>query len=175
MVETKFQTSFIPKKPLVQDSPSSGGGMSLFLLISILVFLTSLGIAGYVFLENQYLIQQITSEQAIITKNKSSFDTVTIDNIVSLNSRITIAQALLNKHVAVSPVFAFLQKATLQNVRFKDFTFNANGKDANGNNMIAIQMSGQARDFQTVASQADQFGKQIGEILFYNQRFQILF
>jgi hypothetical protein len=158
MVETKFQTSFIPKKSLMQEGTSTKSNVSLFLLLSILIFLVSLGIAGYVFLENQYLIAQINAAQQTITKNKSSFDTTTIDSIVELNSRINIAQTLLDNHVAVSPIFNFLQQATLKNVRFKDFNFSSDGKDANGNNVVSIKMSGQARDFETVASQADEFG-----------------
>ena len=70
MAETKFQTSFIPKKPLMQEGTGSKTGMSIFLLISILIFLASIGIAGYVFLENKFLAQQITTEQQTITKNQ---------------------------------------------------------------------------------------------------------
>lgn len=157
MVETKFQTSFIPKKPLVETGSGSRSSVSLFLLISILIFLASLGIGGYIFLENQLLIKNITDEQAVISKNKTSFDATTIDSIVELNSRINVAQTLLSRHVAVSPIFAFFQQTALKNVRFKDFGFSANGKNADG--QISVKMSGQARDFETVASQADEFGK----------------
>ncbi len=160
MVETKFQTSFIPKKPLSVET-SQKTGISLFLLISILAFLVSLGIGAYVFLENKILIQKITAEKQTIETNRSGLvtDSVTIESIVELNSRINVANKLLDSHVAVSPIFNFLQKITLKNVRFKDFAFSATSKDANGQSVVGITMAGQARDFETVAAQADEFGK----------------
>ena len=59
----------------------------------------------------------------------------------------------------VTPVFNFLQQATLKSVRFKNFSFSSAGKDASGANRVSIQMSGVATDWETVASQADEFGK----------------
>jgi hypothetical protein len=156
MPEVKFQTSFIPKKPIAEEKPKRG--MSLFLFLSILVFFVAVGIAGYVYLEKQLLIKNITGAQNVISTNKGSFDTATIDSIVELNARIGAAQTLLGNHVSISPVFNFLNQATLVNVRFKDFTFSG-GTDSSGQQTVSIKMDGTAKDFQTVALQAAEFGK----------------
>ncbi len=132
--------------------------MSLFLFLSILVFFVAVGIAGYVYLEKQLLIKNITGAQNVISTNKGSFDTATIDSIVELNARIGAAQTLLGNHVSISPVFNFLNQATLVNVRFKDFTFSG-GTDSSGQQTVSIKMDGTAKDFQTVALQAAEFGK----------------
>lgn len=160
-METKFQTSFIPKKPVVMAEQSSSRGMGLFLLLSIVIFLVSLGLAGYVFLEKNLLIQNITKNKDIIEQNKSGLveNSVTVESLVNLNSRINVANILLSKHTAISPIFDFLQQTTLKSVRFKNFTFSAMGKSEAGTSRVSVQMSGQARDWETVASQADEFGK----------------
>ena len=99
--------------------------------------------------------------QTTIEANKSGLvsDSITIESLVELNSRINVAKDLLSKHIAVSPVFNFLQKGTLKSVRFKNFNFTSSGKDTTGANQVSVQMSGQAMDWETIASQADEFGK----------------
>lgn len=160
-MEPKYQTSFIPKKPVTTVGPTRSGGISLLLLVSVIIFLISLGLAGYVFLEKNLLIQKIKENQTTIEANKSGLvsDSITIETLVELNSRINVAKNLLDKHIAVSPVFDFLQKGTLESVRFKNFNFTSSGKDASGVGKMSVQMSGQARDWETIASQADEFGK----------------
>ena len=160
-METKYQTSFIPKSPVVSVGSRRSGGMGLFLVLSIVVFLISLGLAGYVFLEKSLLIKKIQADQSTIEANKNGLisDSVTIESLVELNSRINVANELLDKHVAVSPIFNFLQQRTLKSVRFKNFNFSSTGRSETDTNKISVQMAGVARDWETVASQADEFGR----------------
>ncbi len=160
-MEPKYQTSFIPKKPITATGQVRSGGTSLLLLVSIIIFLVSLGLGGYVLLEKNILIQKISADQATIETNKSGLvsDSITVESLVQLNSRINVAKVLLSKHVAISPIFNFLQTATLKSVRFKNFTFSAATKNTDGTTKISVQMSGVAKDWETVASQADEFGK----------------
>jgi len=157
-MDTKFQTSFIPKAPIVQARKAKSG-ISFFLLVSIIIFFVSLGLGAWVFLEKKILIQEITSEQATITQNKNGLisDSNTVESIIDLDNRINVAKALLANHVSISPIFAFLQQVTLQDVRFNSFTFSSAGKDANGNDTVGVEMTGVARDWESVASQADEF------------------
>jgi len=156
-MDPKFQTSFIPKKPVLGTRPHAP--ISLFLLVSMLAFFVTVGIGGYVFLEKKLLIQQITSEQTQITQNKNGLisDEATIENIVELNNRIAVAGTLLNNHVAIEPIFNFLQQATLPNVRFTNFSFTTNAGSGNAGPTVQVLLSGLARDWETVASQADEF------------------
>jgi hypothetical protein len=150
----------MPKKSVGMSSrPTSG--MSVLLLISMLIFFVSVGIGGWVFLEKKILVQRITDEQKVIESNKNGLisDGITIDSIVLLDSRINLAKQLLAKHTDITPVFDFLQKATLKNVQFKTFAFSSAGQSADGKSGVGIQLSGQGRDFESVAVQADEFGK----------------
>jgi hypothetical protein len=157
-MDPKFQTSFIPKKAMAETTYRSG--ISLFMLLSIIIFLVTLGIAGYVYLEKQSLVKNILYEQDLIKQNKGSFNSGTIENIVTLDSRINTATVLLHNHIAVTPIFDLLSKRTLKNVRFKDFTFTNNLKSQSGTSGLGISMSGTALSWETLASQADEFGKQ---------------
>ena len=157
-METKFQTSFIPKKS-VTESVSSRPAVGLLLLIAIILLLISLSVAGWVYLEKQTLISYIGKDKIKIEANKSNFETATIEDTVRLDSRIKVANELIAKHLSVSPIFSFIEARTLKNVRFKSFIFSANGTDSAGNHILKIDMSGQAKNFETLASQADEFGK----------------
>ena len=157
-MDQKFQTSFIPKSPIIQ-AKGTKSKISFFLLISIIIFFIAIGLAAWVFLEKKILVQQITSEQNTITTNKTGLvsDSDTVESIIDLDNRINVAKTLLAQHVAVSPVFAFLEQATLQDVRFNSFTFSSLGKDANGNNAVEVELAGVGRDWESVASQEDEF------------------
>lgn len=143
----------------MMQTRSTRSSIGIFLLVSIIVFFVSLGLAAYVFLEKKLLIQDITTEQNTIASNQTGIvsDTDTVQNIIDLNSRIIVGNQLLANHVAISPVFAFLQEVTLQDVRFNNFVFSSAGKDANGNATVQVQLAGVARDWESVASQEDEF------------------
>jgi hypothetical protein len=160
-MEPKYQTSFIPKKPVMTTGQSQSGGMSLLLLVSLIIFLISLGLAGYVYLEKNILVKSIETNIATIEQNKSGLtsDSLTIESLVELNNRINVAKDILSRHVAISPIFSFLQQTTLKSVRFKNFNFSVSGKDTSGLNKVSVQMSGIATNWETVALQADEFGK----------------
>jgi len=157
-METKFQTSFIPKKPIVEEQ-RSGSGLSLFLLIPIIIFLVSLGLMGWVYMQKKILVQKISETKISIDERKSSFEPETIESVLRLDSRIKVGNQLLAGHVSVSRLFSFLETATLKNIRFKNFHFSKTGLNETGQNIMKIEMAGQARDFKTVAVEAQEFGK----------------
>jgi cell division protein FtsL len=123
MADPKFQTSFIPKKAMVEPR-AKNAGMGIFLFISIIIFFIAVGVAAFVYLDKQYLVGQITTATQEIKEKQDSFNRLTIEDILTLESRIIVANELLTKHITVSPIFyEFLNKATLPNVRFKNFSF----------------------------------------------------
>lgn len=156
-METKFQTSFIPKKPIVQETTKVTSGISLFLLISILIFFVTSGVAGWVYWKKQDLISKINSEKINITNNKNSLtkDSLSIENFVILNTRIEVSKELLSKHITIAPVFQFLQERVLKNVRFNSFVFSSSDKSSG----VKVDISGKALDWRTMAAQVDELSK----------------
>ncbi len=155
-MDTKFQTSFIPKKSLTneQTRPHSDS-VSIFLIISIIVFVLALATAGGVFAYKKILIKSIADMNVSLVAARNSFEPTFIDNANALNKRIEAAKKLLNSHTVVTPIFDFLENDTLATVKFDTFSY-----DLRDNGTSFLVISGQAKNFSSIALQSDIFGKE---------------
>jgi hypothetical protein len=153
MVETKFQTSFIPKQPVTESARRpSGGGMSILLLVGFLFLIVSAAAAAGVFIWNKTILSNISEGEAQLLESKKGFENNTIATYTKLDNRIDVADALLKKHIQSSAIFPKLGLNTLQTVRYGTFTYTHAGS---GN--VTISMSGEASDYESMALQAKQF------------------
>lgn len=155
-METKFQTSFIPKQP-VTESPIRTTGGNFFFLITFVIFMVSIALFGAAYLYNQLIDNNIAKGEADLRLNENAFDATTIQELTRLNDRINAAQFLLKQHIAFSSFFGVLERATLRNVSFKNFSYAYGGGDK-----ISITMQGTAgratgSSYETVALQAKAF------------------
>ena len=153
-MEVKMQTSFIPKKPVI-ESTSSGSGVSLFLLLSIIVFIVAVAMAGGVWVWQKSLISQVQKDKTDLAAVKDSYEEGTIIPLIRLNDRIEQTKNLLANHIAVHPVFVLLEENTIQNVQLKTFKFSSAGS-----NKINLELSGVARNYDALSKQSDAFGAQ---------------
>lgn len=153
-MDGKFQTSFIPKKPVVSAERTKGSSMSLFMIVSIFLFVVSLVCAGLVFAGKKYLSDQLAKDEEKFKKAQEIFDPLTVDTLVKLNNRIESAKKILSKHIAILPIFDYLESKTLKNVRFKtvNVLFLENGT-------ASLDMKGEAKNFSAVALQSDVFAE----------------
>ena len=106
-MEVKMQTSFIPKKPITETT-NEGSGVSLFLLLSIIVFIVAVALAAAVFLWQKSLVAQIEKDKQALVDTKKTYEEGTIEELIRLNDRIEESKNLLAKHIAVTPVFVLL-------------------------------------------------------------------
>ncbi|MEK7066229.1 MAG: hypothetical protein AAB965_01485 [Patescibacteria group bacterium] len=153
-MEGKFQTSFIPKKPVVSAARTRGSGMSLFMVVSIFIFIVSLALAGLVFGGQRYLKTELEKEKVSFSKAQEDFDSVTVETFVKLNNRIESGKKILGKHIAILPIFDFLESKTLKNVRFANVEISSLE-----NGGAKIDMKGEAKNFSAVALQSDVFAE----------------
>ena len=153
-MDGKFQTSFIPKKPVVSAARARGPGMSLFMVVSIFIFVVSLALAGLVFAGQKYLGAQLEKDKESFAEMQDDFDALTVETFVKLDKRIESAKKILGKHIAVLPIFDFLESKTLKNVRLKtvDVSFLENGS-------ASLDIKGEAKNFSAVALQSDVFAE----------------
>jgi len=152
-METKLQTSFIPKKPITSDYSDDGSKVSLLTLLSIIAFIVVVAmVAGIIFWKDS-LTKKIDADKQQLLKTKEAYEPNTIESLIRLDDRITVSNQLLSSHLAVSPVFKLLELETLRNIRFKTMRFSYGD-----NNKVSLTMSGVARNFETVAKQSDIFG-----------------
>jgi hypothetical protein len=150
-METKFQTSFIPKQPVTDTELHSGSSASLFFLFSFILFMASLASAGAVFIYGSIVSKNIQDGDKQLTLNKNAFDPNTIKELTRLNNRINAANTLLKSHKGISTLFQVLSQTTLKNVRFTDFSYTA------ADDKINLGMHGQAFNYETIALQAKAF------------------
>jgi len=153
-MEVKMQTSFIPKKPII-ESRSADSGISLFLLLSIILFIVAVALAGGVWLWRNALIAQIEKDKIDLVAAKDSYEEGTINPLIRLNDRIEESKNLLAQHLAVSPVFIMLEKNVLKNVRLKSMKFSYAGSDK-----IKVDLSGTAASYDALSKQSDAFGSE---------------
>jgi len=149
-MDPRFQTSFIPKKPIVSTPGRAASPINLFSLLTTIIFIVAVALSGGVFFYKQLTAKQIAQSKADFERAKSAFEPDIVNQIVRLDTRIETGKKLLSSHLAVTPLFEYLSTITLKNVRFKDFNFVYLAKDK-----IQVSMKGQAQSYASVALQSD--------------------
>lgn len=151
-METKFQTSFIPKKPITPTVVVTRSPISIFFLVSMVLFLGSLLAAGGVLLWQNQLDAKHESLKEELAKQKKQFDSNFLTLLKEKTGKISIAKSLLDNHLAASKIFDMVGSITIENVRYKSFTLKY---DPKANSAINISLTGEAKNYETVAYQSD--------------------
>src|SRR3989338_853266 len=135
-MDTKFQTSFIPKKALAETtSHPRADSVSIFLIISVVLFILTLAAAGGIFAYKRMLIGNIGDMNKRLAQAKNSFEPESIEQWNRLNKRIEAARKLLVAHTTISPIFELLENNTLATVKFDSLTYDL--KD-NGTSYVTL-------------------------------------
>ena len=167
-MEQNFQTSFIPKKPIVEERVTSARPVGVLLLGSIFIlFVVLLGTGGIYFYKTS-LNNNLTSMQTSLNNYKNNFEPSEITKLQLLDKRLQASTEILNNHIAISPIFAELENITMNTVRFTKFSFGSTDSSSGAtnttttttnSNTIDIKMSGIATDYRSVALQSDLFNQ----------------
>jgi hypothetical protein len=167
-MDVRPQTSFIPKKSVMPTSGSSLArpSISIFILLSTIIFIITIGLSVGVFFYQRVLVQRIDSMDKRLASSRNAFETGSISEIVRLSNRIESSKEILAKHLLLSPLFKILEDKTLASVRFTSFSY-----DAQDPSDISVTLKGEAKGFNAVALQSDVFGQ---EPLFKNPIFSDL-
>ncbi len=161
--QTKFNTSFIPKKNVMSPkvTPTRNSGAQLLSMIGLFIFLATVIAAAGVFGWQYQLESTIETQIGSLRTARDQFDEKTIKGATRLNERITAASALLEKHVAPTNIFVLLEDYTLKNIWFKSFQYSTDVE----NDAITISGDGEAipgsndtSGYETVILQSDKFG-----------------
>lgn len=151
-----FQTSFIPKKPLVEEKAPRSHKVSLFNFLATLVFFASLAAAGGMYFYKSTLESGIEKKQADLERAQAAFDPGTIQELITLDRRINTSMELLDKHMIISPIFDLLSDSTLTTVQFTDFKFET--PDATSDE-IKVELIGVAPGYKTIGLEEEAFAK----------------
>jgi len=165
-MENTFQTSFIPKKPVVSNNNIRKAPKSLLLIVLSFLLVVSIVASIGLFLYKNYLIKQKESYSTELSLSRDSFEKETIDELALFNKRTESAKQILDKHLVLSPVFVLLGEITIQTIQYTSFA-HQNEKDN-----FVVEIKGIAKDYKSIALQANMFNGEKGHsfenVLFYN-------
>ena len=165
-MENSFQTSFIPKKPIETNDRNTKKPVSIFSIASIIILVVVALASGGLFLYKGYLNSQKDNLSTSLTKIRDSFEKDTINELELFDKRSTAAKELLNSHIVLSPVFELLGSLTIPSIQYTKFDHETTDKG------FIVKMSGLARDYKSIALQADVFnsakGRYFKNVVFSN-------
>jgi len=150
-----INASFIPKGDIKSKQKKARAPLAanLFLLIAIIVFLTSLLASLGVYLWLQQLESANSAALQQLNDNRDNFGLSTVEEFINVNNRIKAASFILDNHVNISEVFDILEENTLSEVYLADFSFATDGPE------VVVSSRGFAPTYAHVALQADQYGR----------------
>ena len=164
-METKFQTSFIPKKPIVSiggigsnfaPRQRARATISIFFSIGLLLFIVSLGMAGGVYAWKSVTLSTQNNLKQQLEGRQKQFNTSLIEDLKRVNVKIDVAGKLMANHLALSNIFAIISRLTAERVRFSSLDLTAPSTQSND---IIISMAGVGVDLSAVAFQSDVLGQ----------------
>ncbi|MFZ2072119.1 MAG: hypothetical protein WA101_02470 [Minisyncoccia bacterium] len=155
-MEQNFQTSFIPKKPMIEDRAVPSRSVGLLTIISIFIFFAVAVASGGLYFYKGVLEKNIVKMNSDLTLAKNRFEPAKITQLQVLDKRLSAADGILSKHIAVSPIFKALQDTTMKNVRYTKFSYEFSTEKVSN---IIVKMSGQAVGYRSIALQSDIFAK----------------
>ncbi len=157
MDQGQFTTTFIPKKPLADVTPTGAQPVSrpvgFLSSISLVLFFVTLLMAGGVYFWKSYEEKNVIVLAESIKKIEKTFEPDLVAKLQSLDRQLKNGSVLIKGHTVISPVFDLLEVSTLKTVKFTkfDITFD----DIKG---TQIKMSGEADGYRSIAQQSDVFG-----------------
>lgn len=160
-MEQNFQTSFIPKKPIIEDSSVSvsknSSSVGIFTLIGIFCFITvALASVGLYFYKD-FLNKNVLQMEKNLTLARNRFEPQKIQELQRLDKKLSSASEILKNHIAISPIFEKLSAITLKSIRFTKFSYEF---DKSKNTKVVVKMSGAATGYRAIALQSDMFTKE---------------
>ncbi len=152
-MEPRFQTSFIPKKPIINDARIASSSSvvresNVFSIIAVIVFVATLLASGGLFGYKIYLKQQIDKDNKDISDAQAAFQVDKIKELIDANNRILASKDLLDKHVAVSSLLTLLQSLTVRRLRLVTLDYS----NKTGQNVISL--SGEAQNYNALVEQS---------------------
>ncbi|MEK7471565.1 MAG: hypothetical protein AAB623_02875 [Patescibacteria group bacterium] len=158
-MEQNFQTSFIPKKPILKENATYVRSVSIFLVISILILFTVLIATGGFYFYKGILAKKITDMENTLNLASNRFEPSKITELQNFDKRLISSSEILSKHITIIPIFNALEQLTMKSVRFTNFSYSLGEGKNDADEKIDVKMSGIAIGYRSIALQSDLFAK----------------
>jgi hypothetical protein len=166
-MEPNFQTSFIPKKPMIEERAVAPRPIGFLTIISLFILISMLVVAAGLYFYKGVLDNNISEMSESLKTAENRYEPAKIVELQVLDKRLRAANEILSSHVSITPIFELLQKVTMKTVRYTKFSYiSGTEKDKK----VAIKLNGTAIGYKSIALQSDIFteNKQIIDPLFSN-------
>lgn len=150
-MESEFKTSFIPKKPIVEEKYERPRSVGLLAFLGTVIFVASLIAAGATYFYKVSLASQVKTKGDMIKVARERFDSELVEEMQKLDRRINSSRDVLSSHVIISPIFKALEEYTLKTISFTKFTYSFDPIEKRVN----VEMSGKATGYDAIALQSD--------------------
>lgn len=152
------KTSFIPKQSM-GSSPASARRHKTFnvlTFVATIFFLAVLILSVGAFFYKQYDDRKLQSSKEQLASMKKAFEEGgDINSIRELDTRLNIAQYLLDHHIAASRVFDAIEASLQTNATISTFSM-----DRAESGTMRVALGGEALSFNTVALQEQSFANE---------------
>jgi hypothetical protein len=155
-MEQNFQTSFIPKKPIVRERSNSPQSIGILLVVSLFILFAALLSTGLLYFYKGVVTKSIAGMENNLNLAKNRFEPARISELQVLDKRLRASSDILSKHIVITPIFTALEQLTMKTVRYTRFS-HAVSSEKDG--MVNVQMSGVAVGYRSIALQSDLLGK----------------
>jgi len=154
-MEPKFQTSFIPKKPI--SSPDGAGiavvrRTNIFSIVASVVFIMTALVSVAMFLYKNILNEQIKKSDASVAEARLAYEPEIIQDLIDVSTKINSSKGLLENHVVASEVLNLIEELTVRRMRFDEFLYKNDGIG-----LPEVKMRGEVQSYNALAQQQEIF------------------
>ena len=155
-MEQNFQTSFIPKKPMVRESVKYSRPIGFFTVVALFVLLTVVPVTGAFYFYKGVVKKNIETMSNTLALAKKRFEPAKITELQVLDKRLHGASEVLAKHIVITPIFKDLQRITMKTVRYTKFNYTYTGAFGD---TVKVSLAGVASGYSHLALQSDLYGE----------------
>ncbi len=155
-MEQNFQTSFIPKKPMVNERSAPPRPVGPLLVVSLFALFTVFLAFGGLYFYKGITEKKIENMKSNLALAQNRFEPAKLAELQVLDQRLRAGSEIIANHTVITPIFDALEEMTMKTVRFITFAYTL----GEGKGLPAkIKMTGQAAGYRSVALQSDLFAK----------------
>ncbi len=155
-MEQNFQTSFIPKKPMMRENVTYSRPIGFFTVIALFILLTVVLVSGAFYFYKGVVTKNLASMSNDLALAKNRFEPEKISELKLLDRRLEAGREVLSKHIMITPIFQALQAITMKTIRYTDFSYTFSGDLGT---RVKVKMSGVALGYSYLALQSDLYAQ----------------
>ena len=151
----EIPASFIPQKEIRSRKKKNIFQVNIFLLLSIIVFLTTIGASFGVFLWKNLAETSRDANLEQLNNSDRDLNRPQIIDFINTSNRLQSVEQILSQHVDVTTIFDTLEQFTLTEVVLSNFRFNTVDGE------VRVSADGTAPTYDYVAVQAKTYDQPI--------------